>query len=675
MKRKVGLKFLSLIGLLLSSCSLLDIFGIKVEMVNIEGESNEIFVDDTLELTANVFPSNAKNKQVTWRVTNEAVASVTQEGVVKGLKEGNTVVEAISKQNSSIKGTFDLSVVEPILSSISIKTRPATIRYYEGDYFDPTGLVLKANYNNGSTKNIAYSNSTKSDFSFSPSLSAALTLDNDLVTITYKGKITTQSIVVREEGTIDKVPVDYTYDDYTANNVYQIDNCPLVGNPKLLIIPIWFNDSDSFISTTKKNSVREDIQKAYTGTTTDTGWHSVKTYYETESNHKITLSATIADWYNINESYLTYAPKSAIYNTANLVEKASNAYFTNHSSDSRKNYDSNGDGYLDGVMLIYAAPDCQNSGYESYENLWAYCYWLQNYSNKNNPTANAFFWASYDFMYGSNATSRTGHNFSRGYTEYGVKIDTHCLIHEMGHVFGLEDYYDYSYNELVPAGGFSMQDSNVGGHDPYSVMAYGWADPYIPDRSITISLGDFQSTHEVILLANHSMFNPDDNYKFSPFDEYLLIEYYTPTGLNEFDSKHTYRDNYPDGSSIPGIRLWHVDARLTENGQFSESSITTIPSGSVTHLMSNSYGGDNASPYGVNYNILQLIRKDTSATYRPNDNFNDGNIFKAGDSFNMSTYSSQFVKGNKMNDGKALGWSFTVNSLNEAGATITLTKA
>lgn len=673
MKRKVGLKFLSLIGLLLSSCSFLDIFGIKVEMINIEGESNEIFVDDELELTANVFPSNARNKQITWRVTNEAIASVTQEGLVKGLKEGSTVIEAISKQNSSIKGKYELSVIEPTLASISIKTRPATIRYYEGDYFNPNGLVLKTNYSNGSSKDVAYNSNTKSDFSFSPSLSTALTLDDDLVTITYKGKETTQSIVVREEGTIDKIPVNYTYDDYMSNNIYQLDNCPLVGNPKLLIIPIWFNDSDSFISTNKKSSVRQDIQKAYTGSTTDTGWHSVKTFYETESNHKITLTATIADWYNINESYETYAPKSALYNTAYLVEKASNAYFTNHSSDSRKNYDSNGDGYLDGVMLIYAAPDCQALRNESYENLWAYCYWLQNYSNKNNPTANAFFWASYDFLYGSNATSKTGHSYSRGYTEHGVTIDTHCFIHEMGHVFGLEDYYDYS-QQYTPAGGFSMQDSNVGGHDPYSLMAYGWADPYIPDRSMTISLGDFQSTHDVILLANHDVFNPDDNYKFSPFDEYLLIEYFTPTGLNEFDTTYTYLDNYPDGSSVPGIRLWHVDARLTKNGSFTESSITTIPTDNVTHLMSNSYGEDSGSPYGVNYNLLQLIRNDTSITYRPYDNFNDGNIFKAGDSFNMSTFASQFVKGDKMNDGKALGWSFTIDSITEAGATITLTK-
>jgi hypothetical protein len=94
--------------------------------------------------------------------------------------------------------------------------------------------------------------------------------------------------------------------------------------------------------------------------------------------------------------------------------------------------------------------------------------------------------------------------------------------------------------------------------------------------------------------------------------------------------------------------------------------------------MSNSYGGDYASYFGedyYNYNILQLIRKDESATYRPMDNLSADTLFLEGDSFDMSTYGSQFVNTGRMNDGDTLGWSFTVDSINDAGATITLTKA
>ena len=140
-----------------------------------------------------------------------------------------------------------------------------------------------------------------------------------------------------------------------------------------------------------------------------------------------------------------------------MVTKAAKWYFDNNSSDSRRNYDKDGDGYLDGVMLIYGAPDYSCLENDNYSNLWAYCYWVQEESEKNttNPGSNAFFWASYDFMYSSDKSrTRTGKtNYGGGDTSH-CNIDAHTYTHEMGHMFGLEDYYDYS-GQFQPAGGFS----------------------------------------------------------------------------------------------------------------------------------------------------------------------------------------------------------------------------
>ena len=38
-----------------------------------------------------------------------------------------------------------------------------------------------------------------------------------------------------------------TYNDYMNNNFYVIDGCPTSGNPKLLVVPIWFTDSYKYI--------------------------------------------------------------------------------------------------------------------------------------------------------------------------------------------------------------------------------------------------------------------------------------------------------------------------------------------------------------------------------------------------------------------------------------------
>ena len=316
-----------------------------------------------------------------------------------------------------------------------------------------------------------------------------------------------------------------TYNDYIKNNIYPLSATPTVGKAKLLVIPVWFNDSSSFINEDKKMNVREDISAAYFGKNTDTGWRSVKSYYEEESHGKLKLDGTVSNWYFPNTSYRTYKSDADHSLTTSLVKEASDWYFTNNPEDNRTNYDCDKDGYLDGVVLIYAAPDNSQFSDGDCSNLWAFCYWIQNTDVKNTikPGANVFFWASYDFMYGKNkAASRTGKDkYADGDTSNNVNVDAHTYIHEMGHMFGLEDYYDYSSYGYAPAGGFSMQDHNVGGHDPFSVFALGWGKAYVPTTSAEINLKPFVSSGEMIILS------PNWNAINSPFDEYLILEYYT----------------------------------------------------------------------------------------------------------------------------------------------------
>ena len=486
----------------------------------------------------------------------------------------------------------------------------------------------------------------------------------------------------------------YNYGDLVDNSVYALSCTPSTGNAKLLIIPVWFTDSSNFISESKRDYVRSDIEKTYFGTKDETGWNSVKSYYEEESLGALTLSGTVSAWYECGKSYKDYGSdpannESGAPKTSALVETATNWYFSNHTSEKRRDYDSDGDGYLDGVMLIYAAPDYDTLNNDNYDNLWAFCFWIQDYTAQNplNPGVNAYFWASYDFMYGQEvASSRTGKTYHAGDTSH-CSIDAHTYIHEMGHMFGLEDYYDYSNNSYQPAGGFSMQDHNLGCHDPVSSFALGWGKAYVPNESTTIDLKPFATDGEMIILS------PSWNSYNSPFDEYLILEYYTDLGLNNHDAHNKYMrqygKNYPTGSLDYGIRLWHVDARLlyTATGEFSANKVTVNPkisSGRVALMMSNTYydGSDYSeaycSPLGTsyaNYNALQMIRNNTSATYKPKDMFSSSSLFKAGDEFSMSKFSKQFVNAGKLNTKTDLGFSFEVNACNSTYASITITKA
>lgn len=484
------------------------------------------------------------------------------------------------------------------------------------------------------------------------------------------------------------------YSDFVENSVYALSCTPSKGNAHLLIIPVWFTDSTSFITSEKKESVRSDIEKVYFGTSEEVGWQSVKSFYEEESLGSLTMTGTVSEWYECGQKYTYYGSDdsnetSGVPKTSALVEKATKWYFDNHSSENRRDYDGDGDGYLDGVMLIYAAPDYDTLNNDRYDNLWAYCYWIQDYTvqNPSNPSVNAFFWASYDFMYGKEvASARTGKTYRAGDTSH-CTLDSHTYIHEMGHMFGLEDYYDYSNYSYQPAGAFSMQDHNVGMHDPFSSFALGWGKAYIPNESTTIDLKPFATDGEMIILS------PSWNAYNSPFDEYLILEYYTDLGMNGFDTTNQYMKqygkNYPTGTHDYGIRLWHVDARLvyTMTGEFSASKVTTNPkiaSGRVALMMSNTYydGDDYSEAYCsvlgtsyANYNVLQMIRNNTSATYKPKDMFSSSSLFKAGSFFSMSKYSKQFVNSGKLNSKTDLGFTFEVNACNSTYASITITKA
>lgn len=479
-------------------------------------------------------------------------------------------------------------------------------------------------------------------------------------------------------------------------------NSPSKGNVKYLVIPVWFTDSSTYLPISNRENVREDIYSVYFGDSSDTGWESVSSYYKKESNELFNLSGTVSEWYEINSSIEEYATDdNQGSKTASLANSAASWYFSTHTSDNRRNYDSDGDGYIDGLVVIYGAPDCYSNGvsssYRSYTNLWAYCAWVGSSSSTSNPNVKPFFWASYDFMYGvSTAVSRTGKLHYKGNTNYCI-LDSHTYIHETGHILGLEDYYDYS-KQYSSIGGFTMQDNNVGGHDPFSVMALGWSSPYVPTDTCKIKIKPFQESKDLILLS------PNFNSVRSVFDEYLLIELYSPTGLNTFDTEHRYRPYgeglYPVGYDGVGVRVWHVDARLirkvsgqwqttfyndltqvgnnystafTNTFSFSDRSISV-----VDHL---SYLVKESDRRYENFDLLHLIRRSNDVSYRVNRQFSGSDLFFEGDSFSMENYANQFAYksifgGSKsvLDSGIDLNWSFKVNKIESDGAIIELTR-
>lgn len=648
----------------------------KVDVTGLELDvsEKEINFDETFTINATVLPANASNKDITWTSSNVAVATVNK-GTVKGITIGEATIKATTVDGGFTK-EVKVTVTAPKVRGVSLDKTTLTIAEEQTSTLVAT--VLPANAPN---KSVVWSSLDES---------IAKVSNKGVVTGVKEGKTTikvttveegyeaTCEVTVLKKGSVTKEDLKYTIKDYAEYNLYPIDYAPNLDKLNLLVIPVWFTDSNKYISTAaKKAQVKEDIETAYFGTNEETGWRSVKSYYEEESEGKVEFDGVVTDWFECGYASSKFHTDSEA--TTNLVLEAVEWYKTSKGLSNLKDFDCDDNGFLDGVMLIYGAPDYATAGTQN-SNMWAYCYWVQDYDalNVSNPGANVFFWASYDFMYGDNLISK----YHAGDTRY-CNIDAHTYIHEMGHVFGLEDYYDYG-GDYNPAGGFSMQDMNVGGHDPYSVLTYGWTSPYVPKTSCEITINNFTDSKDVILLS--------PSFTGSPFDEYLLLELYSPTGLNEFDSLHQYIKKYPTGPATSGIRLWHVDSRLVKvtsldtNGYpvYTASNIITNPQidfnkcYGVELAFSNTYNDEDymtqlGSKY-KDYNVLQLIRNSTIETYRPTSYFTASSLFTAGDTFTMSKYKSQFVKGDKLNTGNSLGFSFTVKEIKNGQATIQIIK-
>ena len=343
---------------------------------------------------------------------------------------------------------------------------------------------------------------------------------------------------------------------------------PSNGEINVLVIPVVVSDYKS--NATEK--VRTDLEKAMFGKSEDTGWESLSSYYEKSSHGALKINGKVTDWYNPNLTSAQMVKKNNNDDyTDKLLSDAVSWYKSKYNDDCTQ-YDNNKDGYIDGVFLIYSAYDFatgEELGKTLDENLfWAYTTMDYNAeSNLKSPNGGYYFWASYDFLYEGYGTD---------------KVDSHTFVHETGHMLSLTDYYSYTtkdkngYNIYSPMGGVDMMDFNIGDHDAYSKYFLGWLKPtvltqeYLSANDYKLTLNSQNESGEAFLLPTYK--DGSINYNGTPFDEYLLIEYYTPTGLNYQDSLKPYENNLSTYSQS-GILVYHINATVGKLLPDSNSSI------------------------------------------------------------------------------------------------------
>lgn len=119
---------------------------------------------------------------------NSSGATCTNVSGAKYLKLGYQGFYTLNIVEFVINYACSSSEPEPskTVESIEVKTAPKT-SYNLGDNFDPARLVITATYDDETTSDISYSGN-EDQFDFTPSLSTALTTDDNNVSILYGGK-------------------------------------------------------------------------------------------------------------------------------------------------------------------------------------------------------------------------------------------------------------------------------------------------------------------------------------------------------------------------------------------------------------------------------------------------------------------------------------------------------
>lgn len=489
--------------------------------------------------------------------------------------------------------------------------------------------------------------------------------------------------------------VDNFYSPY-SNKVEQSEGIstnflPTTGSPNILVIPIAFSD---VTLTDDKDTILSNID-AVINKEEKVEYESLCSYYQKSSFGKLNIKATISDIYTSN---YTFAHLNTLSNSQEhsdqIVVDATKWYFENN-KDTYSTFDLNNDKYFDSIICIYLAPysGYNNVEYNNSSLFWAYVksiYGIKTSIPNTDIRPGNYMWCSYYLLKNKNnvLTART-------------------LIHETGHLLSLFDYYSHSFSDskleyrYKPLGDVDMMISEVYDHNCYSKFVLNWVQPYLIDSEGSITISSSAINGDCLLI-------PTSSFNNSSADEYLLLEYFTPTKLNEYDSKNVYVDR----PSIPlinesGIKLYHIDSRI---GCFSsmmgddyyikdiknfDTSIfatygtsryvdyiyTNTPSGYFDDT-GNTYISLNRSltlpdydPFYQDYRLISIITPEGYNYSTGSKNFTNKSLFKnqGYTDFTNEAFLNQFPK-ETFNNGSPFKLNFKIDSMTEDKCKITFTK-
>ena len=445
---------------------------------------------------------------------------------------------------------------------------------------------------------------------------------------------------------------------------------PSLGQANILVVPVNFaDDNESFLLS---DTEADDLEDAYFGAS-----GSVASYYSTSSYGNLSLDGVVSPIVTLPETVDTYGFKAYYYSIesviAEITEYVYDYLFVETGTYDIEDFDADDDGKVDYISLCYSWPNTASVENETLQVLLSYLLVdgeVFHDSLGSSVLVNSASWSSARIS----SAEGSGDRLAR-------------YVYTSGLSLGLDDYSDSTVSDFsgisrAPLGHVDAMDGYGGDHNPFSKYQLGWVEPTVITPSnvgadgTTLTIGASVASDDVILLSYEDQ---------GEFGEYLLIDLYSPTSLNEYSANNNNTEGRKNFSEA-GIRVYKVDSRLAYLHNDWYYNLYDEPDFASGETYRYAYSNDSVNPlydYGItsNYALVELLDASGSNRHMTDESIEltNDSLFHQGDTFGGESIIPGFYEDFKFDgdgfDGEYLGLAFTVDSLSSTSATITITEA
>ena len=193
---------------------------VHISDITLDKTSVQINRAETFTLIATISPSNATNKNITYKSSDETIVKVSESGVVTGIKVGKARI-TVTTEDGNKTAICDVEVMPKQITGIEVTTVPTKTNYIQNyENLDLTEGEITVRYNDETTDVISLTNEKIKVTGFDNSQ-----IGINTITVEYEGKTSTFKIEIIEN---QNNPIDK--DDTISSGIF-----PQAGNQYTLI--------------------------------------------------------------------------------------------------------------------------------------------------------------------------------------------------------------------------------------------------------------------------------------------------------------------------------------------------------------------------------------------------------------------------------------------------------